>query len=275
MTVFYYDKEKALNGILFCLGQEEKVLTQEEIQEQGKEELYSNSVYYEGEYVLVGHPIIEGDKVRAATDREIIELGLYELQEGEILDGDNVITLDRPGWQYKWYNNEWVIDENVLNDGEIVVDNKVFYTPPSEDLYDPVWNKEEKIWEEGSECVPKYYAHIDALKEQILSDGFIFVDNSGFSHRQKTRLTDKINLEIVINSLYDDTSTEIWYFDVNDTPALTLSELKKMKNDGIIFNRVVFSVENALKKIKPDKKIDIEYFKNEVDKVSSVKCYRV
>ena len=274
MTVFYYDKEKALNGILFCLGQEDKILTQEEIQEQGKEELYSNSVYYEGEYVLVGHPIVEGDTVRAATDREIIELGLYELQEGEILDGDNVITVDKPGWQYKWYNNEWVIDENVLKDGEIVVDNKVFYTSPSEDLYDPVWNKEEKVWEEGSGCISKYHAHIDTLKEQILSDGFIFVDNSGFSHRQKTRLTDKINLEIVINSLYDDMSTEIWYFDVDDTPALTLSELKKMKNDGIIFNRVIFFVENALKKIKLDKKIDIEYFKNEVDKVSSVKCYR-
>ena len=167
-----------------------------------------------------------------------------------------------------------MIDENVLNDGEIVVDNKVFYTPPSEDLYDPVWNKEGKVWEEGPECASKYHAHIDTLKEQILSDGFIFVDNSGFSHRQKARLTDKINLEIVINSLYDDMSTEIWYFDVNDTPALTLSELKKMKNDGIIFNRVIFSVENALKKIKPDKKIDIGYFKNEVDKVSSVKCYR-
>lgn len=107
-----------------------------------------------------------------------------------------------------------------------------------------------------------------------MSDGFIFVDNSGFSHRQKARLTDKINLEIVINSLYDDMSTEIWYFDVNDTPALTLSELKKMKNDGIIFNRIVFMIENTLKKIKPNKKIDLNYFKEEIDKISNVKCYR-
>lgn len=48
MIVFYYNKENALNGTLFWLRQEDKVITQEEIKEQDKEELYKINYLYRG-----------------------------------------------------------------------------------------------------------------------------------------------------------------------------------------------------------------------------------
>lgn len=52
MITFYHDKEKAEQGILFCLGQEEKVLTSEEIKEQDKEELYKMWLLIQGKMCL-------------------------------------------------------------------------------------------------------------------------------------------------------------------------------------------------------------------------------
>lgn len=272
--VFYYDKEKAEQGILFCLGQENKILTQEEIIEQGKEDLYSNSVYYESEYIFLGHPIVEGNKVRPATYKELVELGKYELREGEILDGDELVTINRPSWKYKWDGNQWIVDEDLLEEGEIIVSNSITKVEPSEDLYYPVWDKNLKEWVESEDVISVYHKDIDKYKEMILADGFVFTDDSNISHRQKARLTDKINLEIVISSLGDENLSEVWYFDVNDAPNLTIEELTKMRNDGVIFNRAVFFVENILKKMNPSKEVTLDYFKNEIDKISSIKCYR-
>lgn len=271
---FYYDKEKAENGVLFCLGQEEKLLSEDEIIESGKQSLYSNYVYHESDYVLIGHPIVEGNRVRIATDRELIELGLYELQDGEILDGDYVFKVPSPGIKYKWDTYKWIVAEELLEAGEICDNNKIVKIDPPDDIYSPVWNFTTLSWEESDDALNIYHEHIDYLKQEILDCGFIYVDKNSNKHRQKTRLVDKINLEMVISSLQKCGSTEIWYFDVDDSPELTLDELEKMKDDGIIFNRSVFAVENMLKKTNPNKMIDLEYFKNEIDKVSSVKCYR-
>ena len=137
MTVFYYDKEKAEQGILFCLGQEDKVLTREEIKEQDKEELYKNVVTYTGESVLIGYPIIEGDTVRVATDKELIELGIKGLEEGEILEGDNIKTVDRPQpypEAYEWQNTAWVLNQDLLPDG-VYHDGNKFVEVPIPDNY--------------------------------------------------------------------------------------------------------------------------------------------
>ena len=137
MTVFYYDKEKAEQGILFCLGQEDKVLTQEEIKEQGKSELYENVVTYTGNTVLIGHPIVEGDTVRKATEKELIDLGIKGLEEGEILEGDNIKTVDRPQpypEAYEWQNTAWVLNQDLLPDG-VYHDGNKFVEVPIPDNY--------------------------------------------------------------------------------------------------------------------------------------------
>lgn len=143
MIVFYYDKTKAEQGKLFCLGQEEKVLTEEEIKEQGKEELYSNVVTYTGETVLVGHPIVEGDTVRAATDKELIELGIKELEEGEILEGENIKTIDRPQpypEAYEWQSPNWILNQELLPDG-VWHNGSEFIIEPIPDYISYKWDR--------------------------------------------------------------------------------------------------------------------------------------
>ena len=174
MTVFYYDKEKAEQGILFCLGQEDKVLTQEEIKEQDKEELYKNVVTYTGESVLIGYPIIEGDTVRKATDKELIELGLLTLTDGEILEGDTIKKIPQPSWQYKWESPNWIVDRSKLQEGEKIEDNKIVKIEKPKGVriewnYD-AWIYEDKATpEERKYYIGKYIG--DELLMQVLAKG--------------------------------------------------------------------------------------------------------
>ena len=153
MIVFYYDKKQAEQGILFCLGQENKILTQEEIKKQGKSELYKNVVTYTGETVLVGYPIVEGDTVRNATDKELIDKGIITLREGEILEGDNIKKIPQPSWQYKWESPNWIIDESKLQSGEIIENGKIKYIAPPDNLIVPKWISPN--WVEGATDLEK------------------------------------------------------------------------------------------------------------------------
>lgn len=174
MTVFYYDKEKAEQGILFCLGQENKILTQEEIKEQGKEKLYKNVVTYTGDTVLIGHPIIEGDTVRKATEKELIDLGLLTLTDGEILEGDNIKKIPQPSWQYKWESPNWIVDRSKLQEGEKIEDNKIVKIEKPKGVriewnYD-AWIYEDKATpEERKYYIGKYIG--DELLMQVLAKG--------------------------------------------------------------------------------------------------------
>lgn len=69
-------------------------------------------IYYVGSYVY-RVPIVEENTVREATGKDLVEIGMYKLKIGEILDGEDIITVQVPvdDNSYKWLNNEWIIDE--------------------------------------------------------------------------------------------------------------------------------------------------------------------
>ena len=69
-------------------------------------------IYYVGSYVY-RVPVVENNTVREATGKDLVEIGIYTLQEGEILEGEDITTIPVPmnDNSYKWINNKWVVDE--------------------------------------------------------------------------------------------------------------------------------------------------------------------
>lgn len=69
-------------------------------------------IYYVGSYVY-RVPVVEENTVREATGKDLVELGIYTLQEGEILNGENIVNIPKPqdDNEYKWISSEWLIDE--------------------------------------------------------------------------------------------------------------------------------------------------------------------
>lgn len=69
-------------------------------------------IYYVGSYVY-RVPVIENNTVREATGKDLVELGIYPLQEGEILEGENIVKVQVPANDnsYRWVYPEWVVDE--------------------------------------------------------------------------------------------------------------------------------------------------------------------
>lgn len=69
-------------------------------------------IYYVGSYVY-RVPVVEENTVREATGKDLVELGIYTLQEGEILNGEDIVKVQVPtdDNSYKWVYPEWVVDE--------------------------------------------------------------------------------------------------------------------------------------------------------------------
>ena len=137
----YYDKNKALNKELYCLGID---LSEEEIKN------LPEYVVYEGEKVFSGYPIIEGEKMRVATLTELIDLGEIKLKEGEILNKEKGIIekIPQPTWQHKWDFEllKWVPDESKLQDGQYISGNEVITVPKIENAISQEWDKESHSW---------------------------------------------------------------------------------------------------------------------------------
>lgn len=138
----YYDKAKAEQGSLYCLGIN---LTEEEIKD-----ITVPYCIYEGEKVFSGYPIIEGQKLRKATLTELVDLGEIKLKEGEILNREkNVIEkIKQPTWQHKWDFEllKWVLDESKLQDGQYISGNEVITVPRLENAISQEWDKNNHIW---------------------------------------------------------------------------------------------------------------------------------
>lgn len=68
--------------------------------------------HYVGSYVY-RVPIIKNNTVREATGKDLVTLGIYSLQEGEIIEDENIITIQAPtdDNSYKWVYPEWVVDD--------------------------------------------------------------------------------------------------------------------------------------------------------------------
>lgn len=94
----YYDREQALKNKLVCLGidLDEKNL--------------SNYVVYNSDELFKGYPIVDGDTLRAATTKELVELGKIQLTEGERLVDGEIVKIEKPSIYHKWVDGKWVVD---------------------------------------------------------------------------------------------------------------------------------------------------------------------
>lgn len=198
---------------------------------------------------------------------DILYIGSEKL-ENPIWDNGNLREKSR--------EEKIILDKKIelLHDGEVIRNEEIVKIEPNQEFYMQVWNKISEVWEESQQSQVLYESDIDKLKAQILENGFIFTDLDGMTHRQKSRDKDKTNLESTISAMEENGINEYhWYFDVNDTPLLTLADYKEMKKQGFIFNGYVFAVENQLKKLAPNRDIDFDEYKNRVNALSSVKCF--
>ena len=138
----YYDKAKAEQGNLYCLGID---LKEEEIKN-----ITVPYCIYEGEQVFSGYPIIEGQKMRVATLTELIDLGEIKLKEGEILNREKGVIekVKQPTWQHKWDFEllKWVPDESKLQDGQYISGNEVITVPRLEEAISQEWDKNNHVW---------------------------------------------------------------------------------------------------------------------------------
>ena len=138
----YYDKAKAEQGNLYCLGID---LTEEEIKK-----ITVPYCIYEGEQVFSGYPIIEGQKMRVATLTELIDLGEIKLKEGEILNREKGVIekVKQPTWQHKWDFEllKWLPDEKKLEDGQYIDGEEIITVPRLENAISQEWDKENHVW---------------------------------------------------------------------------------------------------------------------------------
>ena len=174
----YYDKNKALNKELYCLGID---LTEEEIKN------LPEYAVYEVEKVFSGYPIIEGEKMRVATLTELIDLGKIKLKEGEILNREkNVIEkVPQPTWQHKWDFEllKWVPDKNKLEDGQYIDKGKIIIVPKIEDAISQKWDNTTNTWINATtplEIIKKQY---DEYK--ILDTPFNFLEMEKLNIKQE------------------------------------------------------------------------------------------
>ena len=152
----YYDKAKAEQGSLYCLGID---LTEEEIKN------LPEYVVYEGEKVFSGYPIIEGEKMRVATLTELIDLGKIKLKEGEILNKEKGIIekIPQPTWQHKWDFEllKWVPDESKLQDGQYISGNEIITVPRLENAISQEWDKSNHVWVDTTTDLDRVRAQYD------------------------------------------------------------------------------------------------------------------
>lgn len=138
----YYDKAKAEQGSLYCLGIN---LTEEEIKD-----ITVPYCIYEGEKVFSGYPVVEYGKLRQATIVELVNKGIIKLQEGEILNREKgeIEKIKQPTWQYTWNFEllKWCPDEKKLDLGQYIEGEKIITVPKLENALSQSWDKESHSW---------------------------------------------------------------------------------------------------------------------------------
>ena len=162
----YYDKAKAEQGNLYCLGID---LKEEEIKN-----ITVPYCIYEDTKIFSGYPIIEGQKLRQATIIELIDLGEIKLKEGEILNREKGIIekIPQPTWQHKWDFEllKWVPDESKLQDGQYISGNEIITVPRLENAISQEWDKSNRIWVDTTtvlDRVRKQYDEYNSMNDYI------------------------------------------------------------------------------------------------------------
>lgn len=299
MSVYYITKDSILNfeknRKIFVKGIENKILTQEEIIKQGKEELYKDCVTYTGDNPFIGYPIIEGEIVRAATRLELINMGKQTLRPGEYIENNEIKTISKPNNFATWNKEKNIWETLSLPDGYILKeDNSVEYIAPEIGKYVIAkWNKDTNMWEEGASQEEIKKAYCDLIIEyqnQVMEAGFIWThqhsDGSNKTHIQRVRQGIDIPiLETAISSLADaraiaEKQSEIpqidsypWSFDDlgEDICELTETELRELRLVGNgVFGVAVYKTSGILKQKEPSLSITLNDFLTELKKHTSI-----
>lgn len=165
---------------------------------------------------------------------------------------------------------------SILDAGEVYQDGTIIKKEPSIDLFKPKWEYPNWVESMSQEEREDYHNKlIDTLKAELLEDGFIYSDKAKTSHQQKCRDKDLSYLGNAIASMTDASiPTMKWYFNNEDMLELSLEDMKGLRANGSIFLSVVFGIEAQMKAEKPTKNISLETFKDKVDAISQVKCWR-
>lgn len=175
--------------------------------------------------------------------------------------------------------------EELLADGEYVQAREIVKVEYDEKLgfYKKMWDRESHIWYEGAtkeELQEKYFSIINTSKNEILENGYLFIDNSEGKHQQKCRDKDLALLGNAIAAQEDiatfspETSLKtLWAFNDGDTLEMTLQELKKLRLQGAMFVQVVFSIEAQLKSQESNIKLTKADFIKLINDNSEVKCW--
>ena len=287
-SVFYYTKESIKNfkelRHLQLVGQEDKILTEEEKEEQGKLNLYKDCAIFIGEIGVIGYPILEEDRVRSATLIELIDLGEQQLLEGEILNREagTIDKVPQPSWQYKWDFEllKWLPDESTIQDGQYIEGEKIIDVPYDDSLeyLIPAWDNLTHAWKEGAteEQKTEHYKYlINSYKAKILEQGFNYNE-----HQQKCREKDLALLGNAVAAL-DDMATFAqseehsinWAFNDNDITIMSETELRKLRMAGCEFINNVYKIEAELKAEEVNLKLTGAEFIRRINLVSQVKCY--
>lgn len=287
-SYFYYTRESIENfkikRQLALMGQEDKILSAEEMEKQGKTELYKDCVIYENEIPLIGYPILENEKLRQATLIELIDLGEQKLLAGEIINREEgtVEKIEQPTWQYKWDFEllKWLPDETLLNEGQYIEGDKIIDVSYDENLgyLIPVWDKETHTWKEQAteeEKTAHYKYLINFYKAKILEQGYNYN-----GHQQKCREKDLALLGNAVAALDDmttftqsDEKKINWAFNDNDIAVMTETDLRKLRMAGCEFINNIYNIERELKAEETNLKLTGEEFIRRVNLVSQVKCY--
>ena len=74
---------------------------------------FSDSHYYSFEKLV--NPVIDGNKLREMKRVELVLAGKEDLQDGEYIKNNEIVTVEKPNDFHFWDNNknEWVYDQEV------------------------------------------------------------------------------------------------------------------------------------------------------------------
>ena len=152
----YYDKAKAEQGSLYCLGID---LTEEEI------EKLPEYVVYEDTKIFSGYPVVEGQKLRQATIVELVDKKIIKLEIGEVLNREKGIIekVPQPTWQHKWDFEllKWVSDESKLQDGQYISGNEIITVPRLEEAISQEWDRNNHVWVDTTTDLDRVRAQYD------------------------------------------------------------------------------------------------------------------
>lgn len=217
MSIYYITNDSIDNfntmHKLKCVGIEDKILTEEELKQQNKVELYKDTTTYENDNPFIGYPIRQDNTIRPATRVELINLKLDKLEDGEYIEGSEVKIIHKPAPRYKWVLSEkkWIPDETLLVDGEYVEKDKIIEVPVNPEMLKPKWNKELHVWEEQatSQEISLHEARAQLDEYSVLDTPLTFEDMEAQGILVEYKAMMKELKEIIITLSESQASSEI------------------------------------------------------------------